>query len=290
VREAAEFALHGSKVRCQFTIEPDLWPANVDKGQIGQVVQNLVINAVQAMPEGGFIRIVMRNERVGQESLRPLTLGSYLQLSITDAGIGIRAEHLSRIFDPYFTTKQSGSGLGLATVYSIVRKHQGHVEAESELGRGTTFHIWLPAAPDAAPAPTEPPEKVGALTGRVLFMDDEETIRTLAVSLLARLGLDVTAVPDGAEAIRLYSEARGGDSPYRLVIMDLTVPGGMGGRDAMQELLKIDANVKAIVSSGYSSDPVLSNYRAHGFRGMVPKPYRYIDLARTIRSVMLEMP
>lgn len=290
VRESAEFALHGSKVRCEFTAEPNLWPANVDKGQIGQVVQNLVINAVQAMPEGGVIRISVRNDRVEQDSARPLAVGSYSRLSIVDSGMGIRAEHLPRIFDPYFTTKQSGSGLGLATVYSIVRKHQGHVEVESELGKGTTFHIWLPAAPDAVPVPAEPPERVNALSGRVLFMDDEETIRMLAVSLLGRLGLDVTPVSDGADAVRVFTEARQAQSPYHLVIMDLTVPGGMGGLEAMEALLKIDANVKAIVSSGYSSDPVLSNYRAHGFRGMVPKPYRYIDLARTVRSVMLEEP
>lgn len=290
VREAAEFALHGSKVRCEFSIEPNTWPANVDKGQIGQVVQNLVINAVQAMPEGGVIRTTIRNEPVAVGSPLPLQKGSYLRLSIADSGIGIRPEHLSRIFDPYFTTKQSGSGLGLATVYSIVRKHQGHVEVESELGRGTTFHIWLPAAPESQPVKEETPEKVAPLTGRVLFMDDEETIRTLAVSLLSRLGLDVTAVADGAEAVRAYTDARENGAPYRLVIMDLTVPGGMGGREAMERLLKIDANVKAIVSSGYSSDPVLSNYRAHGFRGMVPKPYRFSDLARTIRSVLTETP
>lgn len=288
VREAAEFALHGSMVRCEFSIAEDMWPADVDKGQIGQVVQNLVINAVQAMPEGGVIRISLRNERLEAQSPRPLKTGCYAQLSIADSGLGIRAEHLARIFDPYFTTKQSGSGLGLATVYSIVRKHQGHIEVESDLGRGTTFHIWLPAAPDAKPAPAEPPEKVGALSGRVLFMDDEETIRVLAISLLGRLGLEVTAVADGADAVRLYAEARERGEHYRLVIMDLTVPGGMGGREAMKELQKIDPNVRAIVSSGYSSDPVLSNYRAHGFRGMVPKPYRFIDLARTIRSVILE--
>jgi len=288
VREAAEFALHGSMVRCEFSIAEDMWPANVDKGQIGQVVQNLVINAVQAMPEGGVLRITLRNERVEAQSSRSLKPGCYAQLSIADSGMGIRAEHLSRIFDPYFTTKQSGSGLGLATVYSIVRKHQGHVEVESELGRGTTFHIWLPAAPDATPAPPEQPEKIGALSGRVLFMDDEETIRVVATSLLVRLGLEVTAVSDGAQAVRAFAEAREKGENYRLVIMDLTVPGGMGGREAMKELLKIDSNVRAIVSSGYSSDPVLSNYRAHGFRGMVPKPYRYIDLARTIRAVMSE--
>jgi len=288
VREAAEFALHGSKVRCEFSNQADLWAADVDKGQIGQVVQNLVINAVQAMPEGGFVRIALKNEKIDSGSPRALANGHYVFLSIADTGLGIRAEHLSRIFDPYFTTKQSGSGLGLATVYSIIRKHQGHIEVESELGRGTRFNIWLPAAPDAKPVEVKVAEKVERLSGRVLFMDDEETIRMLAVALLTRLGLEVTAVSDGAEALKRYEEARDEGKPYRLVIMDLTVPGGMGGLEAMQALLKIDPQVRAIVSSGYSSDPVLASYRSHGFRGMVPKPYRFADLARTINTVLIE--
>jgi CheY-like chemotaxis protein/two-component sensor histidine kinase len=289
VREAAEFALHGSKVRCEFEIAPDLWAANVDQGQIGQVVQNLVINAVQAMPEGGTIKAAMRNQQADTETPPLLTQGShYLKLSISDSGMGIRAEHLPRIFDPYFTTKQSGSGLGLATVYSIIRKHQGHVEVESELGKGTTFHIWLPAVPDAKPAPAETENQLVKMSGRVLFMDDELTICTVAKTLLTRLGFEVTTAPDGAEAVKLFSEARASGAPYRLVIMDLTVPGGMGGSEAMQELLKLDPDVRAIVSSGYSSDPVLSNYRAHGFRGMVPKPYKITDLARAIRTVLEE--
>jgi CheY-like chemotaxis protein/two-component sensor histidine kinase len=288
VREAAEFALHGSKVRCEFDNETDLWPADVDKGQIGQVVQNLVINAVQAMPEGGFVRIQLRNERVTAESTRPLTVGDYVYLCFRDTGTGIRAEHLSRIFDPYFTTKQSGSGLGLATVYSIIRKHQGHIEVESELGKGTTFHILLPAAAVTQVETKETPDSIAPISGRVLFMDDEETIRMLAVSLLTRVGLEVTAVPDGGKAIEQYVQARDAGRPFRLVIMDLTVPGGMGGLEAMQKLLELDPNVKAIVSSGYSSDPVLANYRSHGFRGVVPKPYRFAELARTIRTVIEE--
>ncbi len=289
VREAAEFALHGSKVRCEFSIASDLWAADVDKGQIGQVVQNLVINAVQAMPEGGVIRVAITNEKSSQHTTPGLLVeGSYLRLSIADSGMGIRADHLSRIFDPYFTTKQSGSGLGLATVYSIVRKHQGHIDVESELGKGTTFHIWLPAVPEAQPVQADTSTQIVKMSGRLLFMDDETTICVMAKTLLTRLGFVVTTVPDGAAAVAAYKEAKAKKEPYRLVIMDLTVPGGMGGLEAMHELLAIDPDVTAIVSSGYSSDPVMASYRKHGFRGMVPKPYKITDLARAIRAVLDE--
>jgi len=288
VREVTEFALHGSKVRSEFRFDPDLWAADVDKGQIGQVVQNLVINAVQAMPEGGLVSIVIHNEEIAAESTRPLRVGKYLRLEIADTGMGIRAEHLQRIFDPYFTTKQSGSGLGLATAYSIIRRHQGHIDVESVLGHGTTFYIWLPAVLEEAPAEAEEPVKIASMSGRLLFMDDEETIRNVAATLLERLGFTLVTVSDGASAVATYEEAFKNGTPFTLVIMDLTVPGGMGGREAMEQLLKIDPQVRAIVSSGYSSDPVLASYRAHGFRGMVPKPYKLADLARTIRAVLAE--
>ena len=286
VTEAANFALHGSKVRCEFAIEEGLWTAEVDKGQIGQVVQNLVINAVQAMPDGGVMHIAMRNQHLSNSTVRQLDDGDYLCIVISDTGTGIRPEHLARIFDPYFTTKHSGSGLGLATVYSIIRKHQGHIEVESELGRGTRFRFWLPAVPDARPVAVEVTHAPDNLTGRVLFMDDEEPIRDMAEALFKRLGFEVTCVADGGEAVRVYSEAMQTNARYDLVVMDLTVPGGMGGKEAMAQLLKIDPEVRAIVSSGYSSDPVMANYRSYGFKGMVAKPYRLTDLAKTIRAVI----
>ncbi len=286
VKEAANFALHGSKVRCDFAIDVDLWTAEVDKGQIGQVIQNLVINAMQAMPDGGVMHIAMRNEHLNAATTRSLADGNYLCIEIRDTGTGIPQEHIGRIFDPYFTTKKSGSGLGLATVYSIIRKHQGHIEVESETGHGTLFRFWLPAVPNARPASSEPAALPANLAGRILFMDDEEPIRTIAESLLKRLGFEVTTVCDGHEAVRVYAEGARSRKPFDLVIMDLTVPGGMGGKAAMLELLKIDPAVKGIVSSGYSSDPVMANYRAHGFSGMVAKPYKLTDLAKTIRNVM----
>ncbi|HRE82709.1 MAG TPA: PAS domain S-box protein, partial [Opitutaceae bacterium] len=290
VKDSAAFALHGSTVSCEVEADKDLWPADIDKGQIGQVVQNLVINAVQAMPNGGKLVIVMHNDAspsgAAKANARPGA--RFIRISITDTGSGIRPEHIGRIFDPYFTTKQSGSGLGLATVYSIVRKHQGHIEVESELGKGTTFRIWLPAATEAPTSPQASGLSVEKLTGRVLFMDDEETIRRLAQTLLVRLGFEVVTVSDGAAAVRQYQEAMEAGVPYRVVVMDLTVPGGMGGKQAMEELLKVDPNVRAIVSSGYSSDPVLANHQAHGFKGVVAKPYRIADLARVMRMVIEE--
>jgi PAS domain S-box-containing protein len=285
VREAAEFATRGSAVRCEFDLAADLKAADADKGQIGAVVQNLVLNAIQAMPEGGAVLIALRNELVAAGRL-PVPAGPYLRLSITDAGAGIPPEYLSHIFEPYFTTRQEGAGLGLATVYSIVRKHQGHVSVESEVGRGTSFHVWLPAAAAPLPEPAAPRSPFAALSGRVLFMDDEEALRLLAEALLVRLGMEVVVVGDGAQALEAFAAARTAGRPFDLVMMDLTVPGGMGGLEAMRGLLAIDPGVRAIVSSGYSGDPVMANYQAYGFRGRAPKPYRAEELARVLREVL----
>jgi len=202
--------------------------------------------------------------------------------------VGIKPEHLSRIFDPYFTTKQTGSGLGLAAVYSIVNKHRGTIDVDSRLGSGTTFRIWLPASsrPAAVSSGSTAPPMQTALKGRVLFMDDEESIREMAVFLLRRFGFEVVCAADGSEAVLRYAEAHAGGEPFSLVIMDLTVPGGMGGREAIGKLKAIDPNVRAIVSSGYSSDPVLANYREHGFCGVVAKPYEVNELARVLREAM----
>jgi len=287
VTEAAQFVLHGSRVKCEFDLPAELWPANADKGQLGQVVQNLVINASQAMPEGGTIRITAHNEAVLIDSHQALAPGDYVHLVVTDTGTGIRAEHLVKIFDPYFTTKQQGSGLGLTTVYSIIKKHNGHIEVESVLGRGTTFHFWLPALREQQlDLPEEQKESLSPLKGRVLFMDDEEPIVQMAGTLLQRLGFEVEVTHDGTEVVQKFEAAHAAGRPFDLVVMDLTVPGGMGGREAIDQLRRIDPGVKAIVSSGYSSDPVLSNYRAYGFRGMVAKPYKIEDFTRVLREVM----
>ncbi len=285
IREATQFGLHGSNVCSEFDIAPDLWPAEVDKGQIGQVVHNLIINASQAMPGGGLIRIVLRNEDVCATSRPRVDPGRYVRLSISDTGVGIEEEHLTRIFEPYFTTKSQGSGLGLATVYSIVKKHQGHIDVESTVGQGTTFNVWLPAATQA---PTEPVLTTAApvKAGRVLIMDDEVSIRKLGSAVIKRMGLEVTAVNDGAAVVSEYAAASAAGTPYDLVILDLTVPGGMGGAEAMQQLRTMDGDVRAIVSSGYSSDPVMANHVVHGFCARVPKPYTAEELIEVVSSVM----
>ncbi|HWA26005.1 MAG TPA: PAS domain S-box protein [Lacunisphaera sp.] len=288
VREMAAFALHGSHVKAHYDMAPNLWPADADKGQIGRVVQNLVINAVQAMPKGGTLRIMARNDPHDGLSHPSLTRGDYIQIAISDTGEGIKQEHLTRIFDPYFTTKQTGTGLGLAAVYSIVKKHNGHIEVESQLGQGTTFRIWLPALrQELAKLDSRTPwDKPALIKGRVLFMDDEQIIRDMAVSLLQRFGLNVDCAVDGDEAVRKYRGAMDRGMRYDLVIMDLTVPGGMGGLVALGHLRQIDPQVKAIVSSGYSSDPVLANYRAHGFAAVMAKPYEVDELSRVLREVL----
>jgi signal transduction histidine kinase/CheY-like chemotaxis protein len=287
VQEAAHFALHGSTVLPSFRFAPDLWPAEVDKGQISQVVQNIVINAVQAMPQGGRVDLALANELVPADH-RLLAAGRYVRLTISDTGPGISADALPRVFDPYFTTKKSGHGIGLATVHSIVKKHQGHITVTSKPGAGASFHIWLPAAVGTehpTPAPATTPVKA-TLSGRALVLDDEDSIRRLATAMLARLGLETVAVVDGAEAIRAYAAALEQGRPFSLVILDLTIPGGIGGEETLRELLKIDPAVCAIVSSGYSNNPVLSDHRSYGFKGMVSKPYELADLALVVEQLL----
>ncbi len=286
LREAAGFALHGSKARAEYDLPGGLWPADADKGQIGQVVQNLVINSVQAMPQGGTVSLSAANVTLATgPGPGGLPAGRYIRIAVTDTGVGIAPEHLGKIFDPYFTTKQQGSGLGLASVYSIVRKHHGHIEVDSRLGAGTTFHLWLPAASEL-PVPIETrPASISPFPIRVLFMDDEPTIRQMAGLFFERLGATGEMAADGDDALTKYRASHEAGRPFDVVIMDLTVPGGMGGREAMEKLRAYDPEVKAIVSSGYSRDPVLANYRLHGFRGILPKPYGLKQLRRALREL-----
>ena len=290
LRESVAFALHGAKARSEFHIAEDLWPANADKGQVGQVVQNLVINAVQAMPDGGVVTITAANavQLASNGDRSPLRPGRHVFIAVSDTGVGVASDHLVKIFDPYFTTKKQGSGLGLATVYSIIRKHQGHIEVESTLGKGTTFRLWLPAASENPVVQVVEEAARPVLHTRVLFMDDEAPIRDMAMMFMQRIGAQCEVAADGAEAVRKYREALDAGKAFNVVVMDLTVPGGMGGREALEKIRQIDPQVRAIVSSGYSQDPILSDHSAHGFRGILPKPYTLDQLIRALQEVLAD--
>jgi CheY-like chemotaxis protein len=288
VREDGKFASHGSNVELEYRFAPDLWWVVGDRGQLGQVIQNLVINAIQAQTHGGKIQIRGQNLILDEEIGLPLPAGKYVKISVQDWGSGITPENLSKVFDPYFTTKQSGSGLGLAISYSIIRKHNGLMVAESERGKGATFHIYLPAVNSIAevdPPNTEPivPIRTGL---RVLIMDDEAGIRRMAGRVLRQEGHAVAEASNGEEALALYRQALQAQQPFDVVFMDLTIPGGMGGKEAIQKLLEVDANARVIVSSGYSSDPVMAHYQQYGFKGMVAKPFNMKDLLSAIEAVM----
>lgn len=286
--ECCVFSLRGSNVSCEFALPDDLWPVEIDEGQISQVISNLVINADHAMPRGGVIDVEAGNVVVTRGEGLPLPDGKYVKISVKDYGSGMPKEFLQRIFDPYFTTKHRGSGLGLATSYSIVKNHGGLLTVESELGSGSVLRIYLPASQQAKRPPEDLEEKPHGGKGKILFMDDEELIRDLAYEILSLLGYEVILVRDGKEAIVSYKEAQESSDPFDAVIMDLTVPGGMGGYEAMNILLKIDPNVRAIVSSGYSTDPIMADYKKYGFKGIVPKPYTVKDLAEILHEVMTE--
>ena len=289
IRDVTEFALSGSKSRCEYHIPNDLWPADIDVGQISQALQNLVINADQAAPEGGAIEIRARNETIESPSDLPLDPGRYVNILIKDRGMGIDEENLSKIFDPYFTTKSTGSGLGLAVTYSIIQKHEGHITVKSRRGEGASFKIYLPASPDRTPGKTEGEDMTSLIgQGRILVMDDEEAIRVMACDMLNRLGYRSESAENGTEAVERYGRAREAGEPFDAVILDLTVPGDIGGEEVVHVLRAIDSRLIAIVSSGYSGNPVLSDYRSYGFNGVVEKPYSFHKLGKTLKEALKE--
>jgi len=242
------------------------------------------------MPQGGAIVIETENIELSETEKTPIEKGKYVKITIRDTGIGIVDSNISKIFDPFFTTKQKGSGLGLATVFSIIKKHRGFVYVESGLGKGTAFHIYLPASVGTKKEDKQKggKEKISQAKGKILIMDDKSFIRKAARRALDLFGYDVYGAEDGEEAISLYKEAKNSDKPFDVVILDLTVPGAMGGLRALQELRKFDPKVKAIVSSGYSDDPVMSDHGKFGFDAIIKKPYEYHELAETVKNLIEE--
>jgi two-component system cell cycle sensor histidine kinase/response regulator CckA len=240
------------------------------------------------MPTGGTIKVWAENLTLGTESDLPLSAGRYIKISVRDQGMGIPAEHLPRIFDPYFTTKQKGSGLGLASVYAIINKHHGHIAVESKPGLGTTFHIYLPAVEQQTTPQPEEDRELLVGTGKILVMDDEDMVREVLGRMLARLGYEAEFARDGGEALEMFVQAHGSGQAFAAVILDLTVPGGMGGKETMAGLLEIDPQVKVVVSSGYSDDPIMADCQKYGFNGVIAKPYKISELGKILNQVIMK--
>ncbi|UCD79695.1 MAG: response regulator [Desulfobacterales bacterium] len=293
VRSAVEFTLSGSNIQCDYNFAPDLWRIKVDQSQIGQALHNVVMNAREAMPQGGHIVAAADNVNLTYE-IPTLPAGNYVRISITDQGRGIAEKEFDKIFEPYYSTKNLGNhkamGLGLSICQSIIKKHAGEVAVTSQIGFGTTLNIYLPAAHGDIPAraPVMESESTGAIFGhgKILVMDDEEMIRELAGEILHHLGYRVEFAQDGAEAVARYKAALNSADPFDAVILDLTVRGGMGGKEAIQKLKALDPNVKGIVSSGYSDDPGMKGFKEHGFCGVVAKPYSLEELGEKLSAAL----
>ncbi len=288
IKDSASFALSGSNVRYEISAPDNIWPVEVDEGQISLVINNLIINALQAMPEGGVIMVSTENITVGTGNSLSLKDGKYVRVSIKDQGHGIAEEHRSKIFDPYFTTKQEGSGLGLATAYSIIKRHDGNIAVESKLGAGTIFHLYLPAAEEKITIMKD----IGGISpagkgrGKILVMDDDEIVRVVVGRMLAQCGYEADFAEDGDKAVDIYKKGMESGQPFDAVIIDLIIPAGMGGKEAIKKLLEIDHDIKAIVSSGYSDDPVVANFKEYGFRGALAKPYEIAELRQMLHRVI----
>jgi len=289
VNETVSFVLRGSNVKGCIEIPASIHAIEADEGQMNQVFHNIIINATQAMPAGGTLTVTVRNESLPDGNPVNLPSGKYVRLSFADQGIGIPEDNLKKIFDPYFTTKSSGKGLGLASVHSIITRHGGHIGVSSESGKGTTFTIHLPSTGETySPNQTDSTSQANARHqgGAILVMDDERVIRDMTRELLNYLGYTATTCEDGTDAISRYKAAVDSGLPFSAVIMDLTIPGGMGGKDAAQQILTIDPKACMIVSSGYSDDPIMSDYQSYGFSGAIVKPYKMAEFGSMLSSIL----
>ena len=295
VEECAQFILRGSKVKCSIEKDDGLWPVDADKGQISQVINNLIINANQAMPEGGEIRIRMSNLHVRHAEIPALKLGDYICIEVRDEGNGISPQNLKKIFDPYFTTKKKGNGLGLASSYSIITSHKGTITVDSSIGQGSIFRVYLAKSTQLAPGKSNPSEakkketareKIHRGKGRILVMDDMEAMMVVAGEILTVLGYDVEYSTDGNEAIKAYKAAKDEGNSFDACVFDLTVPGGMGGEEAANVLIDYDPNLVAIASSGYTSSDVMSDYKNSAFRAVLPKPYRIKEMSDILHELL----
>ena len=285
INDSTSFTLSGSNVTYELFAADNLWPVNIDEGQISQVIQNVVKNAEHSMPDGGKVIIQAENITLDVQEALPLKKGKYVKVTVVDQGVGIPNKLIPKIFDPYYSTKQEGSGLGLAVAYSIIKNHDGLITAESELERGTTFHIYLPASEKPLPVKIEAQGKSLRSCEKILIMDDEEVILNVATDMLNVMGFRTEVAPDGVEAVSIYRKAMQDGQPFDGVVLDLTIPGGMGGLETVKQLLEIDPDVKAIVSSGYANDPVMADFESYGFRGVVSKPYDIKKLGEALHKL-----
>ena len=287
-RESAVFALRGSNVRCEFKIDTDLFPVAIDKGQISQVVNNLIINADQAMPQGGLLEIGAKNLIAGQtDEDIPIEAERCVKVWVRDEGIGIPDDYIDRIFDPYFTTKQRGSGLGLATSYSVIKNHDGLLTVESQFAVGTTFYFYLPASQTSSSGqPVIPEAELQPGQGRLLVMDDEEPVLRLAQQMLQHLGYQVVTACHGEEALARFLEAKERQEPFDAIILDLTIPGGMGGQETAAFIIDLDTTARVVASSGYSNDPIMSDFTKYGFKAVLTKPYNLQEMDQALARVL----
>jgi PAS domain S-box-containing protein len=288
VRDSVDFPLRGSNIKRKYSFATDLWDAEVDEDQLSQVIQNLVINAGQAMPDGGCLTVSGENLSLAHGHHSGLDAGPYLLLTVADEGPGISPKDQKKIFDPYFSSKESGSGLGLAVAYAIMKKHDGLITVDSELDKGTTFSLYLPATPVQRKETAERKQENSGIGGNILIMDDEEIVCEVAGEMLGFLGYSSRSAADGEEALKLYKEALGEENGFDAVLMDLTIPGGMGGKETMTRLLEIDPQARGVVSSGYANDPIMAHFADYGFSAVVPKPYQLEDLRKSLEQILVQ--